>query len=102
MYEYNCTVERVVDGDTIDVVLDLGFSILYKSRVRLYAIDTPESRTRDKDEKVPSGRHQWSAAVERHEADGLVQHEQQDRAGRVLRLIKVLLAALVIQAHRGR
>ena len=52
MYEYNCTVDRIVDGDTIDVVLDLGFSVLYKSRVRLYAIDTPESRTRDKDEKV--------------------------------------------------
>ena len=52
MYEYNCTVERVVDGDTIDVVLDLGFDILYKSRVRLYGIDTPESRTRDKDEKA--------------------------------------------------
>ena len=52
MYEYNCTVNRVVDGDTIDVTLDLGFSVLYKSRVRLYGIDTPESRTRDKDEKV--------------------------------------------------
>jgi len=52
MYEYNCTVERVVDGDTIDVTLDLGFDILYKSRVRLYGIDTPESRTRDKDEKA--------------------------------------------------
>ena len=52
MYEYSCTVERVVDGDTIDVVLDLGFDILYKSRVRLYGIDTPESRTRDKDEKA--------------------------------------------------
>ena len=52
MYEYSCTVERVVDGDTIDVVLDLGFDILYRSRVRLYGIDTPESRTRDKDEKA--------------------------------------------------
>ena len=52
MYEYNCTVNRIVDGDTIDVTLDLGFSVLYKSRVRLYGIDTPESRTRDKDEKV--------------------------------------------------
>ena len=52
MYEYGCTVTRVVDGDTIDVVLDLGFSILHKCRVRLYGIDTPESRTRDKDEKV--------------------------------------------------
>ena len=52
MYEYACTVERVVDGDTIDVVLDLGFSVMYKSRVRLYGIDTPESRTRDLDEKA--------------------------------------------------
>jgi len=52
MYEYGCTVERVVDGDTIDVILDLGFDIRFKSRVRLYGIDTPESRTRDKDEKV--------------------------------------------------
>ena len=52
MYEYACKVERVVDGDTVDVVLDLGFDILYKSRVRLYGIDTPESRTRDLDEKA--------------------------------------------------
>ena len=52
MYEYNCTVDRVVDGDTIDVVLDLGFSVHYKSRVRLFGIDTPESRTRNKDEKA--------------------------------------------------
>ena len=52
MYEYACKVERVVDGDTIDVVLDLGFDILYKSRVRLYGIDTPESRTRNLDEKA--------------------------------------------------
>ena len=52
MYEYGCTVTRVVDGDTIDVIIDLGFSILHKCRVRLYGIDTPESRTRNKDEKV--------------------------------------------------
>ena len=52
MYQYACKVDRVVDGDTIDVVLDLGFDILYRTRVRLYGIDTPESRTRDKDEKA--------------------------------------------------
>lgn len=52
MYEYSCKVDRVVDGDTIDVVLDLGFDILYRCRVRLYGIDTPESRTRNKDEKA--------------------------------------------------
>ena len=47
MYEYACKVDRVVDGDTVDVVLDLGFDILFKCRVRLYGIDTPESRTRN-------------------------------------------------------
>tara|TARA_R110002020_G_scaffold110974_1_gene256314 strand:- start:857 stop:1279 length:423 start_codon:yes stop_codon:yes gene_type:complete len=52
MYEYACTVDRVVDGDTVDVVLDLGFDIHFFSRVRLYGIDTPESRTRNLDEKV--------------------------------------------------
>jgi micrococcal nuclease len=52
MYEYKCKVTRVVDGDTIDALIDLGFDVKYSSRVRLYGIDTPESRTRDKDEKV--------------------------------------------------
>ena len=52
MYEYKCKVKRVVDGDTMDVVLDLGFDIFHACRVRLAGIDTPESRTRDLDEKA--------------------------------------------------
>ena len=44
-------VLKIIDGDTIDIILDLGFDILHKSRVRLFGIDTPESRTRDKEEK---------------------------------------------------
>jgi len=52
MYEYKCEVKRVVDGDTMDVILDLGFDILHACRVRLSGIDTPESRTRDLDEKA--------------------------------------------------
>tara|TARA_Y100000361_G_C11042306_1_gene280587 strand:- start:193 stop:543 length:351 start_codon:yes stop_codon:yes gene_type:complete len=52
MYEYAATVNRVVDGDTIDVTLDLGFSIQYQARIRLLGINTPESRTRDKAEKA--------------------------------------------------
>jgi micrococcal nuclease len=53
MYEYYVReVKNVVDGDTIDVVIDLGFSILFESRVRLAGIDTPESRTTDKREKA--------------------------------------------------
>ena len=53
MYEYKCKMVRVVDGDTVDVDIDLGFGVwLRKQRIRLYGIDTPESRTRDKVEKV--------------------------------------------------
>jgi micrococcal nuclease len=53
MYEYFVReVKNVVDGDTIDVVIDLGFDIMFASRVRLAGIDTPESRTKDKAEKV--------------------------------------------------
>lgn len=53
MFEYYVKkVSRVVDGDTIDVDIDLGFDISFSSRVRLAGIDTPESRTSDKAEKV--------------------------------------------------
>jgi len=53
MYEYKVEIDRVLDGDTVDVNINLGFGIiLSKKRVRLYGIDTPESRTRDKEEKV--------------------------------------------------
>lgn len=53
MYEYRVKkVLKIVDGDTIDVDIDLGFDISFTSRVRLAGIDTPESRTTNKEEKV--------------------------------------------------
>ena len=52
MYEYSCKIVRVVDGDTVDVDIDLGFGMwMHKERIRLHGIDTPESRTRDLVEK---------------------------------------------------
>ena len=51
MYEYKAIVYRVVDGDTIDVTIDLGFKTWKKVRVRMEGINTPESRTRDLEEK---------------------------------------------------
>ena len=52
MFEYKCKLLRVIDGDTVDVDIDLGFGVwLRKQRIRLYGIDTPESRTRDLEEK---------------------------------------------------
>ena len=53
MYEYQCKVVKVIDGDTADVDIDLGFGVwMKKQRIRFYGVDTPESRTRDKEEKV--------------------------------------------------
>lgn len=51
LYYYNATVDRVVDGDTIDVTIDLGFNIWVKERLRLYGLNTPETRTKDLEEK---------------------------------------------------
>ena len=51
MYEYRCRLRKVVDGDTVDVEVDLGFDVWKSERVRMYGINTPESRTRDLWEK---------------------------------------------------
>ena len=47
MYEYSCKLIRVLDGDTVDALIDLGFDVWIKKRIRLYGINTPEVRTRD-------------------------------------------------------
>ena len=53
MYEYRVKIVRVIDGDTVDVDIDLGFGIwIHNERVRIMGIDTPESRTRDLVEKL--------------------------------------------------
>jgi micrococcal nuclease len=51
MYTYKARLQRVVDGDTVDLIIDLGFDIHHKCRCRLYGINTPESRTKDLAEK---------------------------------------------------
>ena len=53
MYEYKATIRRIVDGDTVDVDIDLGFDCWVRNqRIRLFGIDTPECRTRNKQEKA--------------------------------------------------
>ena len=52
MFEYKCKLIKVIDGDTIDIDIDLGFGVwLRNQRIRMFGIDTPESRTRDLEEK---------------------------------------------------
>ena len=52
MYTYKIKLDRVVDGDTVDAHIDLGFDISVKKRIRFLGINTPESRTRDLEEKA--------------------------------------------------
>jgi micrococcal nuclease len=51
MYEYKLKVTRIIDGDTVDGLIDLGFSTFVKKRIRLHGINAPETRTRDAEEK---------------------------------------------------
>jgi micrococcal nuclease len=52
MYRYNCIIKKIVDGDTVDVDIDLGFGVwLSNKRIRFIGIDAPETRTRDLEEK---------------------------------------------------
>tara|TARA_B100001123_G_C15321746_1_gene1028163 strand:+ start:1626 stop:1970 length:345 start_codon:yes stop_codon:yes gene_type:complete len=52
MYTYSAKLDRIIDGDTVDAHIDLGFDITISKRIRLAGIDTPESRTRDLEEKA--------------------------------------------------
>ena len=52
MYEYKIKLDRVIDGDTVDAYIDLGFDVSVKKRIRFMGINTPESRTRDLEEKA--------------------------------------------------
>ena len=51
MYKYNAKLDRVVDGDTVDALVDLGFNTWKKVRIRMHGMNAPESRTRDLEEK---------------------------------------------------
>tara|TARA_R110002126_G_scaffold169675_1_gene318672 strand:+ start:131 stop:553 length:423 start_codon:yes stop_codon:yes gene_type:complete len=86
MYEYNCKVKRVVDGDTVDVVIDLGFDIHFATRVRLYGMDTPESRTRNKDEKV-RGYMSKDFLEEWMEKDDVIIRTRRDKKGKFGRVL---------------
>ena len=85
MYRYKVEVTRVVDGDTVDVDVDLGFGMIYKKqRVRMMGIDTPESRTRDLEEKFYGKASK--AHLESILAEGDIQMQSHDKGkfGRIL------------------
>ena len=86
MYEYRVQVIKVVDGDTVDVNIDLGFGVwLKKQRIRLFGIDAPESRTRDLDEK----RYGLMAKdyLKERLADGAILKTRLDKKGKYGRIL---------------
>jgi micrococcal nuclease len=85
-YEYNVTIAKVVDGDTVDVDIDLGFGMVYKKqRVRMLGIDTPESRTRDLVEKKfgKASKKHLKELLESAESITLISHDK-GKFGRIL------------------
>jgi micrococcal nuclease len=89
MYEYNVRrVSKVVDGDTIDVDIDLGFDISFSSRVRLAGIDTPESRTKDLyEKKLGLESKEWLKKALEHADKVVIKTEKinsKEKFGRVL------------------
>ena len=86
MYYYAVDILRVVDGDTVDVRLDLGFNVWHKCRVRMVGINAPESRTRDKVEKAKglAAKEFLKEILENPENNIQMQSEGKGKYGRVL------------------
>jgi len=93
MYEYRCKITRVVDGDTVKCDIDLGFGIWqHNETVRLLGIDTPESRTSDKDEK-PYGLLSKKKLIEQIEKAEVIKIvTTRDEKGKFGRIIGTLVA----------
>ena len=86
MYEYRVKIIKVIDGDTVDVDIDLGFGMTYKKqRVRMLGIDTPESRTRDLVEKQfgKASKKHLKKLLEMSERISLISHDK-GKFGRIL------------------
>ena len=90
MYEYKIkTIDHIVDGDTFDCTLDLGFNITHKIRVRMYGINTPESRTRDLEEKARglASKKRLTEMLNENPDDLVLHTKQKGKYGRYLGII---------------
>ena len=104
MYNYKAKLLRVVDGDTVDAEIDLGFKIFIKERIRLMGIDTPESRTRNLAEKS------WGKAAGARltellaEAGGeftlVTKKQKKGKFGRILGTLSIATADGVVDANQ--
>ena len=104
MYNYKATLLRVVDGDTVDAELDLGFKIFIKERIRLMGIDTPESRTRNLAEKYWGKAAKYRLEELLAEADGdftlVTKMQKKGKFGRILGTIQVSTKDGIVDANQ--
>jgi len=86
MFEYNCKVKKIVDGDTLDAYIDLGFDVWVTKRIRFMGIDTPEARTRDKVEKRygKGAKHRLAEMLKQNENVFTLKSHGTGKFGRVL------------------
>ena len=86
MFYYKAEILRIVDGDTVDVRIDLGFNMWHKCRVRLMGINAPESRTRDLEEKARGlAAKEWLKNILEASSDDIeMQSHGEGKYGRVL------------------
>ena len=91
MYEYNATLVRVVDGDTVDAMIDLGMTVWIKKRIRFHGVDTWESRTRNKEEKKKGllAKARTKELLEMNEGKFKLQSMGLGKYGRVLGILNV-------------
>jgi len=88
MYEYRCKVVKIIDGDTVDVDIDLGFGVwLKKERIRMFGIDTPESRTRDLEEKKYGNAAKEFITGMLDDEGGIVLKTRKDKEGKYGRIL---------------
>ena len=92
MYEYNAKVLRVVDGDTVDVEFDLGFNILFRERVRLDGIDTPEIfSTKKGSDEYNKGMEAKTYVEQRLSGKNIIIQTKKDKKGKYGRYIGTIL-----------
>lgn len=90
VYEFECVVSKVVDGDTVDLILDLGFNIKIKERVRLYGINAPEIRSPNRQEKMKGDLSRKFLEQQLMESNKLFLHSkifEHDKYGRCVGII---------------
>ena len=86
MYQYKIKkIHRIIDGDTVDVDIDLGFNITIKQRVRLKGIDAAETRTKDLEEKAEGVKARlWLEKELSREGEWIIETTKEDKYGRIL------------------